>query len=321
MDQSADLLLKDRATLTADRKAIKRKQRFPFLMMLPFFVPVIVFVVVPIILMLVMSFTDMKFTLKWNFIGFDNYRRIFGYPDMSKILARTLLLVVGNTTLSVLGSIFVVVITTYYLDIVYRRKNLGLLFRIIWLIPNLTPTIVFMFIWRFMFGPEGYGMINKMLAAIGLPAMNWFTNWSMQLLLASMSLSSASGSIILFSSAIRQIPESIVQSAKVDGAGNFYICRRIVLPYLRWPITQKTLWSILGNFTAYESIRLLTGGGPMGSTVTYAYYIYQNAYQYHTYGYGAALSVFMVLMSITMGLIMLRVFQVDKQLRVPRMDI
>ena len=89
MEESTDMLLKDKATLTADRRAIRRKQRFPFLMLLPFFIPVVIFVVVPIILMVVMSFTDMKFTLQWNFIGFENYRRIFGYPDMSKILART----------------------------------------------------------------------------------------------------------------------------------------------------------------------------------------------------------------------------------------
>ena len=84
---------------------------------------------------------------------------------------------------------------------------------------------------------------------------------------------------------------------------------------------QKTLWSILGNFTLYESIRLLTNGGPMGKTTTYSYYIFQNAYTYYTYGYGAALSVFLVAMSITIGLIMLRVFKVDKQMRIPRMDI
>ena len=226
-----------------------------------------------------------------------------------------------NVVLSLIGSLFVVVITTYYLDIVYKRKNLGLLFRIIWLIPSLTPTIVFMFIWRFVFGPESYGLINQMLIFFGLPTVQWFTTSSFALLILAGCLRSASGSIILFSSAISQIPGSILQSAKVDGASNFSILRKIVLPYLSWPITQKTLWSILGNFTAYESIRLLTNGGPMGKTVTYAYYIYQNAYQFHNYGYGAALSVFMVGMSIIFGLIMLRVFKVNQQMRVPRMDI
>lgn len=308
-------------TLRADRRALRRKYRFPLAMLSPFAILTVIFVVVPIILTIVMSFTDMELSLKWNFVGLSNYKRIPGYPDFKKIITRTFLFVGVNTLFSVLGSIFVVVITTYYLDIVYKRQTLGLLFRIIWLIPNLTPTIVFMFIWRFVFGPEAYGLINKFLIDINLPTVEWFTKGSMQLLMLSCCLRSASGSIILFSSAIQQIPESIIQSATVDGASNLYICRRIVLPYLRWPIMQKTLWSILGNFTTYEAIRLLTNGGPMGSTTTYAYYIYQNAYQYHTYGYGAALSIFMVALSVCFGLIMLRIFRVDKQIRAPRMDI
>ncbi|MGI6691281.1 MAG: carbohydrate ABC transporter permease [Christensenellales bacterium] len=308
-------------TRRADARALRRKKRFPYLMMSPFLVLTLVFVCVPIVLTLLMSFTDMGITLQWNFIGLTNYRKAFGYPGMEAIILRTFLFVFLNVVLSLIGSLFVVVITTYYLDIVYKRKNLGLLFRIIWLIPSLTPTIVFMFIWRFVFGPESYGLINQMLIFFGLPTVQWFTTSSFALLILAGCLRSASGSIILFSSAISQIPSSILQSAKVDGASNFSILRKIVLPYLSWPITQKTLWSILGNFTAYESIRLLTNGGPMGKTVTYAYYIYQNAYQFHNYGYGAALSVFMVGMSIIFGLIMLRVFKVNQQMRVPRMDI
>lgn len=304
-----------------DLRALRHKHRFPFLMMAPFLILTFIFVCVPVFLMLLMSFTDMGISLKWNFIGLSNYKRLFGYPDIGKIILRTLMFVGVNTVCSVLGSIFVVTITTYYLDIVYKRKNLGLLFRIIWLIPSLTPSMVLAFIWRFVFGPESYGLLNQMLQTMNLPTVDWFSGFSMQILMFSCCLGSASGSIILFSSAIQQIPESIVQSARVDGAGNFYICRRIVLPYLRWPITQKTLWSILGNFTTYEAIRLLTNGGPMGSTTTYAYYIYQNAYQYRTYGYGATLSVFMVALSAGIGLIILRMFRMDKQMRAPRMDI
>ncbi len=308
-------------TLREDRAALRRKNIFPFAMMAPFFILTIIFAVVPVILTLLMSFTDMTIGLKWNFIGLRNYSKVFGYPKMGEILTRTMVYVLINTVFSVVGSIFVCVITTYYLDVVYKRKNLGLLFRILWLVPNLTPTIVFMFLWRFMFGGEEYGMINQLLISIGLKPVTWFTGYSFELLLLASVLRSASGSIILFSSAIQQIPDSIIQSARVDGAGNLYICRRIVLPYLRWPIMQKTLWTILGSFTTYDAIRLLTNGGPMGSTTTYAYYIYQNAYQYNTYGYGAALSVFMVGMSIAFGLMMLKIFKMDQHMKAPRMDI
>lgn len=305
----------------ADLLAGRRKYRFPLLMMLPFIVIISIFVIVPVILTFFMSFTNMDLKLEWQFIGAGNYVKVFTYPGMKAILVRSLLFVVVNTTLSVLGSIFIVIITTYYLDIFYKRENLGLLFRIIWLMPSLTPSVVYAFIWKFVFGVTDAGLINKVLTLLKLPIVSWLSVDAMQIMMFICSLSSASGSIILFSSAVRQIPDNIIQSARVDGASNLHICRRIVMPYLRWPITQKTLWSVLSFFCTYEIIRLMTEGGPMGKTTIFSYYIYQNAYTYKTFGLGAALSMFLVLMSACIGLIVLRIFKVDKQLNAPRMDI
>jgi len=302
-------------------KVRQQKKSFPLLMMAPFFLLTTLFVIIPVILTIVMSFTNMSLTLEWNFIGSGNYLRIFGHPDIMRIIMRTLIFVAVNTILSVFGSIFVVIITTYYLDVVYHMERLGLFFRIVWLLPNLTPSVVYAFIWRFVFGPEQYGMLNKLFQVLGIPTISWFSNYAMGIIMFVCCLTSASGSIILFSSAVHQIPDSIFQAAKVDGAANMYICRRIVLPYLKWPIMQKTIWSVLGFFSTFEIIRLLTDGGPMGATTTYSYYIYQNAYAYRTFGLGAALSVFMVSMAIIFGLVILRVFRIDKQIREPRMDL
>lgn len=302
-------------------KNSSRRGLFSLLMMSPLYLLVIVFILVPIILMVVMSFTKMGLTLQWDFIGLQNYTKMFANPKMKEIIFRTLSFVVVNTVLSVAGSIFIVVITTYYLDIVYRRENLGLLYRIIWLLPSLTPSVVYAFIWKFVFRVTDAGLLNGILVRLGMDTVPWFSVGSLPILMFVCCLSSASGSIILFSSAVRHIPDSVIQAARVDGASNLYICRRIVLPYLRWPITQKTLWNILGFFCTYEIIKLLTEGGPMGKTTIYSYYIYQNAYNLKTFGMGAALSVFLVALSCVMGLIVLRLFKVDKQLNEPRMDI
>ena len=318
MEKESSKTKKDRM---ADRRARLRVQGFPFAMMTPFLIITSIFVVVPIIIMFILSFTDFNFSMKGSFIGLRNYRQIFGYPGMGQILLQTFLFVGVSVVFSVLGSIFIVIITTFYLDIIYKRKKLGLLFRVLWLVPDLTPTIVYMFMWKFVFGAENYGLINKFLSFFGLPSVAWFTDHAMFLLLFTTILKAASGSVILFSSAVSQIPENVIQSAKVDGASSLTICFKIVLSYLRWPIMQKTLWTILGSFCTYESIKLLTDGGPMAKTTTYAYYIYQNAYDFQEYGYGAALSVFMVIMSTALGMLMLRIFKIDKQMQDPRMDI
>lgn len=304
-----------------ERKANLRKYRFSYLMSTPLLICVTLFVVIPVIIMITMSFTKMNAGLRWDFIGFANYQKLLRFPKLKAIILRTLLFVFLNVCFSLLGSIVVCIVTTYYLDMVYKRPNLGLFYRIIWLIPELTPQLVYVTVWRLFFGAKGYGMLNNFLEALHLPTIDWFTKGSFAILIFINCLKSASGSVILFSSAIRQVPQHILQSAQVDGAGNFYICRRIVIPYLKWPITQKTLWSILGSFTTYEIIRLLTDGGPRLSTMTYAFYIYDTAIGSFEYGYGAALSVFLVLFSVILGLVMLRVFNVDKQLRSSRMDI
>ena len=103
-------------TLREDRRALRRRYRFPYLMLAPFAVFTVLFVVAPIIIMLVMSFTNMDMKMKWDFVGFKNYTKIFGYPDMGKIVLRTFLLVAIDVVFNVLGSIFVCIITTYYLD-------------------------------------------------------------------------------------------------------------------------------------------------------------------------------------------------------------
>lgn len=75
-----------------DMRQERRRLQFPFLMMSPFIILTLIFVCIPIVLMILMSFTDMGITLEWNFIGFTNYKKIFTNPEMGKIILRTLLL-------------------------------------------------------------------------------------------------------------------------------------------------------------------------------------------------------------------------------------
>lgn len=307
--------------MAEDRKAVRRRKAFPFLLMSPFFVITGIFVIVPIILVFVMSFTNMDITLEWKFVGMSAYFRLFKDPNLQDIILRTLGFVVLGTVCSVLSSVFITVVTTFYLDTIYRRESIGVFFRILWLLPSLTPSVVYAFIWNYVFGPTEYHLLNNIRSSLGMGSISWLAQYPEQILFLIVVISSASGSIILFSAAIRQIPAHIIQAAKVDGATPLRICHKIVLPYLRWPITQKTLWSVLGLFCTYEIIFLMTQGGPSKRTTTFAYYIYQNAFNLKKFGAGAALAVILVIMSSLLGLLVLKVFKVEKQLQDPKMDI
>ena len=145
-----------------------RRKLFPYKMLSPFFVLTGIFVAVPIILMIAISFSSMGLDLQWEFAGWSNYKRVLADSSIPIITLRTVLFVVICTVLSVLGSIFIALMTTYYLDIAYKRENAGLLFRIIWLIPSLTPSVVYVFIWRFVFGSNTQALINGVLDKLGI---------------------------------------------------------------------------------------------------------------------------------------------------------
>lgn len=304
-----------------NRKAMLKSKAFPFMMLSPFFILTGIFVFIPIILMVVMSFTNMGLSLEWNFIGFKNYEYMFKDPSVPTIIIRTFVFVIVCTVFSIIGSVFIAVMTTFYLDVIYKKENAGLFFRIIWLIPSLTPSVVYAFIWRFVFGSTEQSLINGILHFFGIAPIIWLSDYAMLIMMFICCLSSASGSIILFGSAIRQIPTAIIHASKVDGASNYQLLSKIVMPYLIWPITQKTLWSVLGFFCTYEIIRLMTYGGPANKTTTFAYYIYKTAFDFKKFGMGSALSVVLVTMSCILGLIVLKIFNVEKQLQDPRMDI
>ena len=144
-----------------------------------------------------MSFTDMGLTLEWNFIGFKTYARLFARPPKNYHPAHIHIVILG-TICSVLSSIFITVITTFYLDTIYRKENAGIIFRIIWLLPSLTPSVVYAFIWNYVFGPTDYHLMNIVRSWFGLEPITWFALYPQQILFLAVVITSASVRLFCF---------------------------------------------------------------------------------------------------------------------------
>ena len=104
----------------------------------------------------------------------------------------------------------------------------------------------------------------------------------------------ASFGMIIFTAAIRGIPEHLFHAAEVDGAGTLAKIRFITLPALRWPISFVTIYQTLSLLVSFEYILLLTKGGPFYDTTVYALYVYRRAFENGQYAYGAALALFLI---------------------------
>jgi inositol-phosphate transport system permease protein len=131
----------------------------------------------------------------------------------------------------------------------------------------------------------------------------------------------ASFGMIIFTSAIRSIPEHLFWAARVDGASGLAIVRHVTLPAIRWQISFVTIYQALSLLVSFEYIWLITDGGPFYDTTVYALYVYQRAFGSGQYAYGAALALGLVLIGIAAALGLWRLMDMRALLKRPRIEV
>ena len=127
--------------------------------------------------------------------------------------------------------------------------------------------------------------------------------------------------MIIFTSAIRAIPEHLFHAARVDGAGGLAIVRHVTLPQIRWQLSFVTLYQALSLLVSFEYIWLITNGGPFYDTTVYALYVYKRAFENGQYAYGAALALGLVVVGIAVALLLWRFFDMQALLQKPRIEV
>ncbi|WP_083676590.1 sugar ABC transporter permease [Paenibacillus sp. FSL H8-0548] len=303
------------------KKAYKKplaKKMYPYFFIMPFALLVLVFFILPAIATIIMSFTDLNASMKINFVGFDNFKRIFTDYSMPQILWNTVLFAVVTLVFSLFFGLFISIATQYFL----KGKLTAVIYRVLWLIPSIIPAVVYVTFWKYLFDPTGDGLINKVLLLFqpdGDP-ISWFTKIAMAIVIIATIVSTTSGGMILLSAAISSIPEDLYKAAKVDGASEKSVITKIILPSLKWPLMYITISDLIGFVSSYFFILLLTNGGPMRDTTTLSLYAYQQAFNLKYYGYGAALSLLVVLISLILTLWLLRLFDFNEMIKPSRIE-
>ena len=281
----------------------KRKVRIripshvPFL--LPFFILVTLFFFIPVILNILLTFTDMDFAMRWDFVGFKNYFRFVSDPIIPKVLVNTVIYVAATLAINVGLGLTLALLNTYYVP-----ENVGLIFRAIWLLPRMTPPVVYALLWLWVLDPTEYGLLNMIVGK----NVNWTMQHPLGIVILVNGLIGASFGMIIFSASIKSIPRDYIMAAQVDGASNWEIVRRIIIPLLRWPLMFVTTWQTLSLLASYEYILLVTDGGPFYKSEVWSLYAYHTAFSHQMYGYGAAIAMVLVVVAVIVTLIMLKIF-------------
>lgn len=281
----------------------KKNNRQAYAFLSPFIVLVSVFYIAPAILTIVMSFTNLDGAFVWEFVGFANYVKIFNDPNNITIFWNTFFYILIAILLIVILDIFIAVMTTYFI----KNEGWSSFFKSIVMIPMITPSVVYSIIWIWLLDASEYGYVNASLMNLGVldSPINWIAKYPFAIIIIAQVVMALAYGAIIFSSAIKNIPENQFKAAHVDGASEWEIIKSIILPDIKPHIRFIVLWETLGLMTNYINILLITNGGPLNKTEVWALSAYHKAFVGQQYGYGSAISVMLILVVFMFMLLMM----------------
>ena len=274
-----------------------------FLYISPWLIGFSAFTIVPLIISLIFSFTNVRMvdvsTEPLEFIGFKNYSFIFtSDPDFTKAI--------GNTFMYAAVKVFLILFLSVLFAIVLNRKFLGTkTFRVLIYLPAVIPVVSMTLLWRLIFTNGTNNVANYLLSYIGLMPVNFFqTSSSSWATIIFISVWSGLGpTMLIVLAAIQGVNQELLEASELDGANAFHRFFNIIVPAISKALIFVLLTSLISSLQAYTEIKLLTAGSH--DTYTMSYLIVNNAFKTlgnKTLGYACAQGWLVFLFTFVFGL-------------------
>ena len=247
------------------------------------------------------SFTDYSGVGTPDFIGAENYIELAQDPVFYSVLGRTFLYTILSVPLHFAAALGIAMLLTSSLA---KGKSAA---RIIFFLPWLISPIVAGVIWKWLFG-ENFGLVNYLIELMGGNGLQWETdpNLALVLILIVSTWGGTAFNMLLFIAAIRNIPQSYLEAAQLDGANGWQRFRRIILPLLRPTSFMVILLTTIGSMKEFAMVQALNGGGPGTSNMFIVQYIYRTGFERADVGYASAASMVLMVILIIIALIQMR---------------
>jgi len=238
--------------------------------------------VVPVVWSLLLSFQADDLVTPSRWVGLDNYDALVRDPNFGQAVRNTVVYTALYVPLSiVLGLALALVLN--------QRIRLVGVYRTLMFVPFVVSATAQGVLFSFILDPE-FGAANSLLNRLGLSPQGFLTDPGQALfVLVGITLWSGTGfCVVVYLAALQDVPPSLVEAARLDGAGRWQVLRHVVLPTLT-PITVfLVLWQTINALQVFDLVYVTTKGGPLGSTTVIVYFVWEQAFKNFTAGYGAA---------------------------------
>ena len=265
-----------------------------------------VFFFVPVLAALIVSLTDFDLYAladirNLRFVGLGNYRHLLHAPDFWRAVANTGYFVAVGVPLSLAASLASALLVNS------RLMYLAGFFRTAFFAPVVTTLVAVAVVWRYLLHTR-YGLLNYALAHLGIHPINWLgdPHWALPAIILFAVWKNFGYNMVIFLAALQSIPADLYEAARLDGASVWQEFRRITLPMLRPTLLLVSILTVAGYFQLFAEPYVMTQGGPLQSTVSVLYFMYEEGFKWWNLGSASAVAFLLFLMILAVTTLQLR---------------
>lgn len=277
--------------------------RAGYLFVLPALVLYSIFMIYPFLQSIYLSFTDWNgATAVKNWVGLDNYQRLFEDDLLWKSLWHNLIwIVIGTMSPLAIGFLLAVLLSN-------RPKGFTL-FRTVFFLPQVLSTVIIALVWQWIYNPI-FGLLNQVLDDTGLESWSrgWLgdTTWALYAVLAAAIWATIGFVFVIFLAGLQNVSRDLIEAATLDGANGWQRFWDVTVPQMANVITVVAALLLIGGFSVFDIIFVMTGGGPANSTEVIATYAYTEAFTQNHVGYASTLTLVMTGITLIASVIFIR---------------
>jgi raffinose/stachyose/melibiose transport system permease protein len=280
-----------------------------FLFLVPGILIFLIFIFIPFIANIVLSFTRWSGVGEIVWIGVANYQKAFTDAIFWASFRNNLLLIIAMTIIPTIGGL---VLASFLFDYVAQKigRRSANFFRAAFYLPQVIPIVIAAVVWRWLYQPE-WGVINYILTAIGLESLasNWLGDAATALpaVMVVMIWFQLGYPLVIFMAGLQRIDPELYEAASLDGARWWHRFRHITVPLLRPEIYVVVLTTTISALKVFGPIYAMTSGGPGTATIVAAYFSYKNFFERAAVGYGATIATLLTVLILIITIFYVRV--------------
>ncbi|MBI3614992.1 MAG: extracellular solute-binding protein [Candidatus Omnitrophica bacterium] len=298
------------------RRGVRENVRFPLssiaislTFLAPWLITFLGFSLIPLLHSLVLSFSRYNLlSSQMVFVGVRNFLEVARDPDFLRALWHTCLFAAGTIPPTMILALFAAVLIN--VKVPFKQLYQAGLF-----LPVATSVIVIATIFTYLYAPDG--LVNRILETLHLPVPvpSWLLNtqWALPSIMMMNVWASFGYYMVLFLAGLQTIPVELYEAASIDGANEWQKFRHITLPQLKPILLLATVINTIHAFQVFPEIFAMTQGGPLGSTTTVVWYLYETGFHRFDMGHAAAVGYILFLITMCFSWIQMRLFKMEEQ--------